>query len=633
MRNLLLFILFPCLLLNQHAAGQAARYPVSAIDTALLKNASVVVRCSDMNIHVSSLNSEYLTHHLVFTILKGSAADEAILSVAYNNWSDIDRFEGVMYDARGAVIKKLGKKDIFDQSAISDGMLYSDERMKTIRPVIGGYPVTIEYFVKQSFRRMLAYPTWKPQYSFNMAVESAKLTLEADGDLMPRFKALRIPENAVISGDGTKTKTWEIAGLAAVTDEPFSPPLTELAPVIYIEPNTYSVKGYTGDFSSWKSFGGWIATLQESRDSLSATVHARMNELVSGTDNLTEKVKRVYRYMQSTCRYVSVDVGIGGIQSEMADKVARLGYGDCKGLVNYTVALLKAAGIPSYYTLVRSGDNAEAIQRDFPGNQFDHVILCVPTAKDSIWLECTGMKMPFGYLGNFTDDRDVLAMTPQGGLLLHTPVYPKEQNTSSRFTRMTVDSTGEATVQMRSIYRGLQFDPVMEQPYRSADEQKEALRKHFRVPGVLFSSVSYKAYGDRLPVMEEQAKAVVPKFSSVSGNRMFIFLNRFLDNPGTFARDNQRKYDVVVNDPYIDYDTVVVEIPRGCRIETSPAPAELKTRFGMLNSEVKTDGKTVTMYRRFELEKGRYPAGEYNSFIDFLRQVARQDNSGVVVIR
>lgn len=142
MRNLLLFILFPCLLLNQHAAGQAARYPVSAIDTALLKNASVVVRCSDMNIHVSSLNSEYLTHHLVFTILKGSAADEAILSVAYNNWSDIDRFEGVMYDARGVVIKKLGKKDIFDQSAISDGMLLlrrTDEDHQAGHRRISGY--------------------------------------------------------------------------------------------------------------------------------------------------------------------------------------------------------------------------------------------------------------------------------------------------------------------------------------------------------------------------------------------------------------------------------------------------------------------------------------------------------------
>ena len=91
MRHLLLLILFPSLLWHQHAEGQAARFPVSAIDTALLKSASVVIRCSEMNIHISSLNSEYLTHHLVFTILKGSAAEEAILSVGYNNWSEIGR--------------------------------------------------------------------------------------------------------------------------------------------------------------------------------------------------------------------------------------------------------------------------------------------------------------------------------------------------------------------------------------------------------------------------------------------------------------------------------------------------------------------------------------------------------------
>ena len=61
--------------------------------------------------------------------------------------------------------------------------------------------------------------------------------------------------------------------------------------------------------------------------------------------------------MQSRTRYASIQLGIGGYKPAPAMEVSEKGYGDCKGLTNYMSALLKEAGITSYYTWVKSGAN------------------------------------------------------------------------------------------------------------------------------------------------------------------------------------------------------------------------------------------------------------------------------------
>src|SRR6185369_10049796 len=106
------------------------------------------------------------------------------------------------------------------------------------------------------------------------------------------------------------------------------------------------------------------------------------------------------------------------------------------------------AGIRSDYTLIHSGDEENYMTDDFPSSQFNHVILCVPLQKDTVWLECTSQTLNPGYLSSFTCDRNVLLVDENGGTLVKTPRYDYNQNLQVRKTNATVSEEGNLTAEI-----------------------------------------------------------------------------------------------------------------------------------------------------------------------------------------
>ena len=130
-----------------------------------------------------------------------------------------------------------------------------------------------------------------------------------------------------------------------------------------------------------------------------------------------------------------------------------------QALVNYTQALLKAVNIDSYYCVVEaSHDHKISLQNDFANMEGNHIILCLPFKNDTTWADCTSQTIPFGYLGDFTDDRNVLACTPEGGKLMHTPKYNYKNNLESRKAEFAINEAGELSGTMKTIFKGIDYE-------------------------------------------------------------------------------------------------------------------------------------------------------------------------------
>jgi transglutaminase-like putative cysteine protease len=620
-------------LISLTAIAGDLKYSIFEIPDSLKKNANSVVRVYETIFRVDNNYKTLNTVLYAVTLLNSKALDEAEMRVYYDNNSSVNYLKFKIYNALGADITRSFKTlEVIDESATSDGTLYSDDRCKVVSPTFAQYPITIEYSYEVKSQVIAYYPSWMPITATNMSLQEASFTLFVPQSQTPRIKGVYQVPDVVKTSDGTNNcYSWKISNIAAIEDEPFSPPYYEQLPFLLLAPDHIKYNDYNNSFRSWDDFGKFRSYLIHGRDLLPPETLKNVEELVKDCPDKRSKIKKVYKYMQDRTRYVGVQIEIGGWQPFPADYVDKKGYGDCKGLVNYTKALLKSIGIESYYTVVKAGNNSAPLIADFPSEQFNHIILCVPENSDTVWLECTSQRNAFGYLGSFTDNRDALIVSDNGGTLVKTPVYSAEENISTRKVSMVIDDAGDASLKITSVNKALQSEEIQDVIFDSPDDQRKTFLRHVGYSDCMINSLQYQLTGDFIPVGTVEADLFVPAYASKSGNRIFIPIvmpDRKISIP---QNSTPRVNPVVVRSAFTDCDSIVIRIPDGFSTEFLPGKQNLESRFGKYSLFVELIDNQLHCYRSVVMFANRYNATEYPEFITFLKKIAKADLTKVVL--
>ncbi|NJL12539.1 MAG: transglutaminase family protein [Microscillaceae bacterium] len=409
----------------------------------------------------------------------------------------------------------------------------------------------------------------------------------------------------------------------------------ENAPRVIFSPARFSFGGVEGNMQTWQGFGEWQYRLNQGRTGLPTETAEKIKALTASLTSPVEKVKAVYEFLQSKTRYVGVQLGIGGWQTLPAAHVDEKGYGDCKALTNYTQSLLKAVGIPAYYTLVHADRDIQPIDKDFPANYFNHVILCVPLEKDTLWLECTSQEEAFGYLGDFTDNRFALAITPQGGKLLRTPAYTKKHNQLLRQAQIQIAENGEANAQIKTRYQALKEGDRDRWVTYAPEEQKKYLYEEIDIADFEILSFSLRRQKDRIPYTEELLQLRIPKFATLSGRRMFITPN-LMNQWTTVPEDLENRQTAIFLNRYYDFydqDSLTFQVPAGYVPESLPKPIKIESAFGKYEAHFVMENQQLFYYRTFEMNQGVFPKEKYAELSDFLKAVSRADRNRVVLVK
>ncbi|HET8830065.1 MAG TPA: DUF3857 domain-containing protein, partial [Pelobium sp.] len=614
---------------------KAQSYDVELIPKALRSYAKAVVRKDERTIIINSPSNMIYQIRRATTLLNHTSEDLAQTVILYNKTRKIKSLSLNIYDANGNLISKVKESDFQDRSYIDNFSLFQDDRLKTYRPVIRSYPLTIEEIIEIRCNQTLAIPEWFPQGDDNVSLEKASFEILKNPDYEIRFKSFGMADPAITTQGKTESMKWTLENIQANRYEPYSVNEDKRLPNLKISPVKFSYDGIDGEYTDWKGYGKWVYDkLLSGRNDLSPSTIATIKDLVKDCKNQKEAAQLIYEYAQKKNRYVSVQVGIGGFQPMKASEVDELSYGDCKALVNYTAALLNAVGIESFYTEIKAGSEKIDYLKDFASiSQGNHIILCLPFPKDSIWLECTSKDAPFGFLGSFTQGRRALMIKKDGGELVKTPTYTWRKNLQERKATFNLKASGNLDGKITTSFSGIQYENRSGFTELSPTKKEEQIKSVYSdIPD--FETVSYHLDQEKnSPKWIEKLELNTTHFGTQNGNYLIFDVNPVNVSKLNLKEVMNRKNQLYINIGYTDIDTISVKIPDNYKIETLPAGVTTNFDFGSYEfKSVFKNGELVTV-RKMIIKEGVYPAERYEAFVKLYETAKKHDKSRCMLVK
>jgi hypothetical protein len=630
MKNLLLILLFSSI--TTEIFSQVNVYDASTIPAILKENAHSVKREEKINFEVKDISNAKLSVHQVFTVLDPEADDVLFFKQITDEFTKLDDAEIRVFDADGKQVNKYKMKDMRSQG-IADGLVIDGKAyFLKIKPV--SYPITIQYDYVLKYKGILRYPNYFIEDP-DQSVESSQYSATVPVDLDLRFKRQYISITpSVVTSDKNKTYSWEVKNLAAIDKEEGAGKYRSLYPAILISPNKFSMSGYDGDFSSWKTFGEWYLQLTKGSLNLSDETKAFLKDLVKEAKTSKEKIAILYNYLQKNFRYVSIQLGIGGFKPWDANFVDKKKYGDCKALANYMQAILDAVGIVSYPALINAEYDQEPVDPDFPENVFNHAILCIPANKDTTWLECTSSTAEPGILGSATENRYALLITENGGVLVPTPKSKASENTLNLNTKVILkedaSGTSESMMKTKGEYREEVLNYVVNE---KKDDQKEYLvrRLGFLQPDEFEINTDQKN-----SVAETSFKLKIEKVPEfTAGSKMFLSPRIYKIISGSLPETKKRMTPFYLPFPFIKTDTTVYQLPENYTVANLPQSWNEQFDYGKFTTKYSYDDKsnTITSVAFLQLSTNVIPADKFEDARKFFNKVIQEYTEKIVIAK
>ncbi len=568
------------------------------------------------------------------TVLNKYGDSDGLIYLTYDDHEKIKDVSARILGPAGNVIKKIKKSDFEDISAVGGATLYSDNRAFYYEYEATSYPYTIQYEYETSTSNTAFLFPWYPVSEFHKSAMKSTYSIEYPETIKIKTKPFNLSGYQVQDHSKEGLISYSIENLVAFDYEPLSPSLNKFVPHVKFAANKFSLAGEVGTANNWEEFGLWMnQKLLYGKDDLSQQTKDEIKRLVQHEEDPLKRAEIVYDYMQDRTRYISIQIGIGGWKPMNASEVERLKYGDCKALTNYTKSLLKAADVPSYYTILYANEKRN-IDRDLASIQGNHAILMVPSKKDTVWLECTNQKAPFGHIGSFTDDREVLIVTEDGGKIVKTKKYEDHENAQEITGELNILNDGKINASLHIVSEGKQYDDHYSIAFMDEDKRENYYKDFFdEINNVKIEKIAIDNQIKAATFIED-IDFSAENYSVNSGEKMLVRLNVVNTTRSVPRRIRNRKLPLEIKMGFLDTDNVTIHLPQNYTIEAMAEPQEIESKFGSYKIEIQKIDETKLLYKRTLLIKeGTYTVADYNEYRKFRKKINQLDNSKIVLTK
>ncbi|WP_313807851.1 DUF3857 domain-containing protein [Flavobacterium sp.] len=632
MRIVFGFLLF--LFIAQSSTAQKVDFQKIISETSLKENANSIVIESVKGIVVNSQKSATIKTKAVVLVLNEAGLRNVDAVVHYDKSVKVKELNAKMLSVNGNLLKNYRRNDFKDVSVADGFSVFTDNRMLYLDYTPIEYPFVLDFYYETESENTAILPSWYPVNDFYESVVKSEYYIQYPESLGFHYKEHNFQGFNIVKKEHKNRLEYVLENVPALKSEEYSLGFEELIPHVRFALEKFNLEGVEGNVKNWNEFGSWISeNLLKGQDELSEATVEKVRKLVENEKDILKKAQIIYEYVQSKTRYVSVQLGIGGWKPVSAKEVDALGYGDCKALSNYTMALLKAVNIPSYYTIIYAGNQPKDIEADLVSMQGNHAILALPYQGKNYFMECTSQTAPFGLEADFTDGRYALIVKPNGGEIVKTNSYIDRTNSRVTTAKYVLDKTGNLNGTLSIVSKGVQYNSIYPIQKLSNDKVLQYYKSEFDVlkkPEI--EKYAFQNDESELFFKEELQISSVGFADNVNGQMIFQ-PNAFNQLSTIPQRYRNRSHAFQVTRGFLDTEEYEITIPDNFVIEALPQNVELNEVFGEYIMKIEKISDSKIIYKRTCLMKsGKYGKEQYESFRKFKERIAKLENAKIVLI-
>ena len=333
-------------------------------------------------------------------------------SVRYSSFNSIKDVDAYVVNTSADKIKKTKVKSFFTKDVLDDAIFYDYQKeISFVYPSLQeGSKTFLEYneSVKDPhFLGNFYFANYSP-------VIISELVVKYNPAVEIGFKLFNTDSVKLYNSFSTDKKynvqKWTFKEGKEYKSQQDGPDPRYYLPHIIYYIKKYNYKGAsTQVYSNVDQLYKWYySMLSKMKASDSNVLKPIVDSLVVDKNNEQDKVKAIYYWVQDNIKYIAFEDGMNGFMPESGSSVCANRYGDCKGMSNLLVEMLRLANIKAYHTWVGSRDIPYKYH-DVPTIYVDnHMIVAYPVGDKTYFLDATSKQLSWEYPSAFIQGKEAL---------------------------------------------------------------------------------------------------------------------------------------------------------------------------------------------------------------------------------
>ncbi len=215
--------------------------------------------------------------------------------------------------------------------------------------------------------------------------------------------------------------------------------------------------------ANWKEVSQWYSQISQVHlDKVTPEMKAKVAAITVGLKTDDERINAIFKFVSQEIRYMGIttEKDAPGYEPHDVSTTFENRYGVCRDKAALLVAMLSAAGIPSFPVLINAGEKLDV---QAPSISFNHAITAARGKDGKYILMDSTDESTSDLLPQYLQNKSYLVATPEGETLMTSPIAPASENMMFVKTNVTLAEDGSAvgttTVDFQGIndnaYRGM----------------------------------------------------------------------------------------------------------------------------------------------------------------------------------